>query len=186
MTHRTRALLLNSPSNPLGVVLDSADLVALLDVAARYDLWVLSDECYDELTFDAPLVSTASLGHEAAVITVYSFSKSYTMTGWRVGYAVVPRVLASHLAKVQEPLISCVNAVAQHAALAAVTGPQQCVADMLAAYRLRLDAAVAVAKERSLGYVRPGARSTCGSTSATPASRRMTWPSTCCVTTTSL
>ena len=91
VTHRTRALLLNSPSNPLGVVLDSADLVALLDVAARYDLWVLSDECYDELTFDAPLVSPASLGHEAAVITVYSFSKSYAMTGWRVGYAVVPR-----------------------------------------------------------------------------------------------
>ena len=135
VTHRTRALLLNSPSNPLGVVLDSADLVALLDVAARYDLWVLSDECYDELTFDAPLISPASLGHEAAVITVYSFSKSYAMTGWRVGYAVVPRVLAGHLAKVQEPLISCVNAVAQHAALAAVTGPQQCVADMLAAYR---------------------------------------------------
>ena len=156
VTHRTRALLLNSPSNPLGVMLDTADLVALLDVAARHDLWVLSDECYDELTFDAPLVSPASLGHEAAVITVYSFSKTYAMTGWRVGYAVVPRVLAGHLAKVQEPLISCVNAVAQHAALAAVTGPQQCVADMLAAYRTRLDAAVAVAAERSLEYVRPG------------------------------
>ena len=117
---------------------------------------MLSDECYDELTFDAPLVSPASLGHEAAVITVYSFSKTYAMTGWRVGYAVVPRDLADHLAKVQEPLISCVNAVAQHAALAAVTGPQQCVADMLAAYRARLEAAVKVAAERSLGYVRPG------------------------------
>ena len=156
VTHRTRALLLNSPSNPLGVMLDTADLVALLDIAARHDLWVLSDECYDELTFDAPLVSPASLGHEAAVVTVYSFSKTYAMTGWRVGYAVVPRVLAGHLAKVQEPLISCVNAVAQHAALAAVTGPQQCVADMLAAYRTRLDAAMAVAAERSLEYVRPG------------------------------
>jgi aspartate/methionine/tyrosine aminotransferase len=117
---------------------------------------VLSDECYDELTFDAPLVSPASLGHEAAVITVYSFSKTYAMTGWRVGYALVPRDLAGHLAKVQEPLISCVNAVAQHAALAAVTGPQQCVADMLAAYRARLEAAVALAAERSLGYLRPG------------------------------
>jgi aspartate/methionine/tyrosine aminotransferase len=156
VTRRTRALLLNSPSNPLGVVLDTADLVALLDVAASHDLWVLSDECYDELTFDAPLVSPASLGHEAAVITVYSFSKTYAMTGWRVGYALVPRDLAGHLAKVQEPLISCVNAVAQHAALAAVTGPQQCVADMLAAYRARLEAAVALAAERSLGYLRPG------------------------------
>jgi aspartate aminotransferase len=156
VTQRTRALLVNSPSNPLGVVLNAGDLVPLLDVAAERDLWVLSDECYDELTFDDPLVSPAALGHEASVITAYSFSKTYAMTGWRVGYAVVPPELAGHLAKVQEPVISCVNAVAQHAALAAVTGPQQCVAEMRNAYRARRDAAVAAATEGSLGFVRPG------------------------------
>lgn len=152
---RTRVLLLNTPSNPLGVVLDRDELVALLDVAATADLWVVSDECYDELTFDGGLVSPASLGHEAAVITAYSFSKTYAMTGWRVGYAVVPDDLAVHLAKVQEPLISCVNAVAQHAAVAAVTGPQDAVQEMRSAYRRRRDVAMEVAGERLLPFVRP-------------------------------
>lgn len=156
ITGRTRVLLVNTPSNPLGVVLGRDDLTPLLDIAAAADLWVVSDECYDELTFDSPLVSPASLGHDAAIITAYSFSKTYAMTGWRVGYAVVPEVLAVHLAKVQEPLISCVNAVAQHAALAAVTGPQDCVGEMRDAYRARRDAALAVAVDHNLSYVHPG------------------------------
>lgn len=152
---RTRVLLVNTPSNPLGVVLERYELEALLDVAARAGLWVVSDECYDELTFDGELVSPASLGHEASVITAYSFSKTYAMTGWRVGYAVVPAELAAYLAKVQEPLISCVNAVAQHAAVAAVTGPQDAVHEMRSAYRRRRDVAMEVAAEHSLPFVRP-------------------------------
>jgi aspartate/methionine/tyrosine aminotransferase len=155
VTERTRIMLLNTPSNPLGVVLDADALVPLLDVASRHDLWVVSDECYDELYFDQPVVSPASLGHDASVITAYSFSKTYAMTGWRVGYAVVPPAVAADLAKVQEPIISCVNAVAQQAALAAVGGPQQCVADMRDAYRHRRDVALETAEAGGLRCVRP-------------------------------
>lgn len=155
VTERTKIMLLNTPSNPLGIVLDGEALVPLLDIASRHDLWVVSDECYDELFFEQPVVSPASLGHDASVITAYSFSKTYAMTGWRVGYAVVPPMVAAHLAKIQEPIISCVNAVAQQAALAAVSGPQQCVADMRDAYRRRRDIAVETATAGGLRCLRP-------------------------------
>jgi aspartate aminotransferase len=86
---RTRAILLNSPSNPLGAIIGADRLTELLDLAAAHDLWVISDECYDAITFDDSFASPAAVAHPDRVISCYSFSKTYAMTGWRVGYLVV-------------------------------------------------------------------------------------------------
>ena len=143
VTDRTSVIVINSPSNPLGAVIDRTTMTGLLEFAQHHGLWMVSDECYDEITFDDSFVSPAAISSER-VVSVYSFSKTYAMTGWRIGYAVAPPELAPALAKAQEPLISCVNAPTQYAALAAMTGPQEVVAEMRNAYRTRRDLALTV------------------------------------------
>lgn len=135
ITDRTRVLLLNSPSNPLGTTLP-ADLVAeLVDVARRHDLWVLSDECYAAFTGDVPHVPAARFDTDGRVLTLHTFSKTYAMTGFRVGALVVPDALAPLMPRVQEAIVSCVNSPAQYAALAALTGPQDAVEHARRTYR---------------------------------------------------
>lgn len=156
MTSRVRALLINSPSNPLGVVLSEKKLEELLAFANSEGIWIISDECYDQITFEEDNLSIGSLGDSEGVITAFSFSKTYAMTGWRVGYAVVPESIAGAVAKVQEPIISCVNTPAQFAALAALDGDQGVVEQMVSAYRNRRDAALHEAKQCGLDVLRPG------------------------------
>jgi aspartate/methionine/tyrosine aminotransferase len=133
----TRVLLLNSPSNPLGAVIDRARMREIAAFADAHDLWIVSDECYDQTLFDDRFVSAAAVADPERTIAIYTFSKTYAMTGWRVGYVAAPARATAQIAKLQEPLISCVNAPAQYAALAALTGPQDVVAEMNAAYRER-------------------------------------------------
>ena len=141
ITDRTRVLLLNSPSNPLGTVLP-ADLVAeLVDVARRHDLWVLSDEAYAAFTYDAPHVPAARFDTDGRVLTLHTFSKTHAMTGFRVGVLVVPDAMAPLMPRLQESVISCVNTPAQYAALAALTGPQDAVDHARATYRAHRDLA---------------------------------------------
>ncbi|HEX3469393.1 MAG TPA: aminotransferase class I/II-fold pyridoxal phosphate-dependent enzyme [Candidatus Elarobacter sp.] len=135
----TRVLLLNSPSNPLGAVIDRARMREIADFAEAHDLWIVSDECYDATLFDDRFVSAAAVADPERTIAIYTFSKTYAMTGWRVGYVAAPARATTQIAKLQEPLISCVNAPAQYAALAALTGPQDVVAEMNRAYRERRD-----------------------------------------------
>ncbi len=155
VTPRTRVLLLNSPSNPLGSVIDRQRMTQLLEFAARHDLWVLSDECYDEITFDGTAVSPAALDPDGRVVTVFSFSKTYAMTGWRLGYAAAPPEVAEVLAKAQEPLISCINTPTQYAGLAALASPPDVVAGMVGAYRQRRDTVVGLLAELGLPAFRP-------------------------------
>jgi aspartate/methionine/tyrosine aminotransferase len=103
---------------------------------------VLSDECYDQITFDDSVVSPASLDRDGRVVTVFSFSKTYAMTGWRLGYAAAPPEVADVLVKSQEPLISCVNTPTQYAGLAALETPPEVLSSMVAAYRRRRDTVV--------------------------------------------
>jgi aspartate aminotransferase len=152
---RTKLIVLNSPSNPTGTVLADETARRLLDLADRADLWVVSDEVYDEMSFDGPVRSIASIGHGERVVSVYSFSKTYAMTGWRVGYAAAPQALAPFLVKTQEPTNACVNAPAQMAALAALRGPQDCVADMRDAYRHRRDEVLRILDGAGVPVVRP-------------------------------
>lgn len=113
ITSKTKVLLLNSPGNPSGAIIPESELVAILQVAKKHNLWVISDEVYDEIYFDKPPASLQPLDEEGRVISVFSFSKTYAMTGWRVGYLTGPMSIVSHILRAQEPITSCVNSVAQ-------------------------------------------------------------------------
>jgi aspartate aminotransferase len=140
VTPRTRAILVNTPSNPLGTVVPRELVDTLLEFARRRGLWYISDEVYDEVVFDDAFVSAGAVADPGdRLVSVYSFSKVYAMTGWRVGYLVAPPDLTKLLTGMQEPIVSCVNTPAQLAALAAVTGPQAVVREMRESYRERRD-----------------------------------------------
>jgi aspartate aminotransferase len=156
MTPRTRAILVNSPSNPLGTVVPRELMGGLLAFARRHGLWFISDEVYDEVVFDDAFVSAGSVADPSErLVSIYSFSKVYAMTGWRVGYLVAPPDLAKVLIGMQEPIVSCVNTPAQMAALAAVTGPQGFVREMSEAYRARRDELLGVLDGGGLPSSRP-------------------------------
>lgn len=140
---QTRAILINSPSNPLGSVWTREQMLGVLEFAEKNRIWVISDECYDELVFSpASFTAARSLGFTDRVISVYSLSKTYAMTGWRVGYLVAPQAVAKTIAKVHEPIVSNVSAVGQAAGIAALNGPQECVDEMRQGYRIRRDLAM--------------------------------------------
>jgi aspartate aminotransferase len=155
VTDRTRALVVNFPSNPLGSVLPTDLAQRLCRFADQYDLWLISDECYDAITFEAEHVSPARYDEQDRVLSCFSFSKTYAMTGLRVGYLIAPETVADTAAKMQETLIACVNAPAQHAALAALEGPQDFVEVMRRAYHERRDAAAAQLDAAGVEYLLP-------------------------------
>lgn len=155
VTAKTRVIIVNSPSNPLGAVLDERQLRELLEFARRHDLWVLSDEVYEYFTYGIAHTSIAALDDDDRVFTVFSLSKTYAMTGARVGYLVTPPGLAPILRTVQEAMVSCVDAPAQFAAVAALTGDHQHVADAREHYRENLDAACALLTSRGIRHLRP-------------------------------
>lgn len=155
VTAKTRAIIVNSPSNPLGVVFDEAVLRGLLAFAKEHDLWVISDEVYEYFTYGATHTSLAALDDDDRVFSVFSLSKTYAMTGVRVGYLVAPKGLAATMRTVQEAQISCVAEPDQFAALAAVTGDNQPVADAREHYRENLELARSLLDERGFRYLDP-------------------------------
>ncbi|HET8905740.1 MAG TPA: aminotransferase class I/II-fold pyridoxal phosphate-dependent enzyme [Ktedonobacterales bacterium] len=150
ITPQTRVLLVNSPSNPGGAVYPPETVAALVEIAARHDLWVLSDECYDELVYYGRHVSPAALDADGRVLTVGSFSKSYAMTGWRIGWVVAPPAVAPALGLTTTAQVNNLPLFVQRAALAALDGPQECVAVMRASYAERRDLATGLLRERGL------------------------------------
>ena len=156
VTPRTRAILVNTPSNPLGTVVPRELVDTLLEFARRRDLWYISDEVYDEIVFDDAFVSAGAVADAGdRLVSIYSFSKVYAMTGWRVGYLVAPPDLAKLLTGMQEPIVSCVNTPAQLAALAAVTGPQDVVRKMRESYRERRDELLEILERGNLSSSQP-------------------------------
>lgn len=156
VTDRTRVIIINSPSNPLGTIFPRELLADLLDFARRHDLWVISDEVYEAFTWAGEHVSIASLDTEDRVFSVFSLSKTYAMTGIRVGYLVTPPGLAATMRTVQEASISCVNTPGQYAAIAAITGDQSHVVAAREHYRGNLDAATSLLDARGIRYLAPG------------------------------
>ena len=152
---RTKAIVVGSPSNPTGTVIHRDRLQGIVDLAQRHDLYLVSDECYEKIVFDGTHVSPASLGAEDCCFTVGSFSKSYAMTGWRVGYVACPKPIAPQLVKLQEATVACAPVLSQHAALAALAGPQECVPGMVDAYRERRDLACGLLEGAGLCSYRP-------------------------------
>lgn len=138
---KSRGLIINSPSNPTGAVLNKSELERIGELAIERNLIIYSDETYSKILFDGrehnSLVSFPALRDR--VIVVNSFSKTYSMTGWRVGYAVGPKKIIQQMAKLQEGVASCVNSIAQQACIAALTGPQDCVIKMAQKYSERRD-----------------------------------------------
>jgi aspartate/methionine/tyrosine aminotransferase len=144
VTPRTRVLVMNSPANPTGGVLTRADLEAIAAIAIRHDLWVLTDEIYSRILYDGnEHVSIASLpGMAERTIVLDGFSKTFAMTGWRLGYAVVPPRLREIYGQLIINTISCAPTFAQLGAVAALTGPQDDVDAMVREFRARRDLVV--------------------------------------------
>ena len=154
ITDRTRLIVINSPANPTGAVFPAELVASIVELAAERDLWVMSDEVYDELVFEGTMANAAQYDRER-VVGIYSFSKTYSMTGWRVGYAACPRSLAELLGTLQEPMVSCISGVSQHAALAALQGPQDGVARKREVYRTRRDLVGDLLSAAGFDAVRP-------------------------------
>ena len=156
VTSRTKVIVINSPSNPLGTVFPGELLVEILEFARRHDLWIISDEVYEYFAWAEPHLSVAAFDTDNRVLSVFSFSKTYAMTGIRVGYLVTPPGLSETMRSVQEASISCVNSPAQFAAIAALTGDQGNVAVARQHYRSNGEAAMRLLDERDIRYLTPG------------------------------
>jgi aspartate aminotransferase/aminotransferase len=155
VTPRTKAILVNSPSNPTGGVFPRETVVELLAFAHRNDLYVVADEVYEKVIFEGDHVSPAALDEDGRVISCFSFSKTYAMTGWRIGYATATAEICQNFAKLQEATVSCVSAPSQKGAAAALTGPQDFVADLVRTYRANRDVACRLFREAGIGVVEP-------------------------------
>ena len=141
ISSRTRAVVLNFPSNPTGALIDLDDLEAIIDKALAHDIYVISDESYEKILFDRKPIS-AALFRRKNVVVVGSFSKNYAMTGWRVGYVIGTKELIHNLAVIQSHSVTHPCSIAQKAALTALTGDQGRVDNMVREYRRRRDRVV--------------------------------------------
>ncbi len=139
ITPRTRMVICDSPSNPSGAVIPPAEYAKILGVCQRHDLWLLADECYSHFTYgEARPYSIASVaGGKTSLIVVGSFSKTFAMTGWRLGYVLAPKPIVDAVTKLQSQSTSNPTSITQYAALAAMQGPMDSVATMLAEYARR-------------------------------------------------
>ncbi|HEX2184146.1 MAG TPA: pyridoxal phosphate-dependent aminotransferase, partial [Chloroflexota bacterium] len=144
VTDRTRLIILNSPHNPTGGVLTPEDLHTVAELACERDLWVLSDEIYSRLVYDGEHHSIAALpGMAERTVLLDGFSKTYAMTGWRLGYGVMPASLVPAMTRLQTNVTSCTASFVQLAGISALEGPQDSVVAMQAEFRRRRDAVVA-------------------------------------------
>ena len=140
---KTKAVIITTPSNPTGIVMDEGQLREIADFAVEKDIAVIADEIYEKLIYseDKKHISIASLNKEIydRTITINGVSKSYAMTGWRIGYAAAPAPIAKLMSSMQSHMTSNPNSIAQKAALAAIEGPQDCVEDMRKQFAKRRD-----------------------------------------------
>jgi aspartate/methionine/tyrosine aminotransferase len=141
---RTRMIIINSPSNPTGGVMPLSALEHIAETAIRHDIWVLSDEIYSRLVYETPAPSIVSLpGMAERTIICDGFSKTYAMTGWRLGYGIMPEALAERVDLLLTHSVGCTASFTQLAGLEAIHGPQDQVESVVAQYRRRRDVLVA-------------------------------------------
>ena len=146
-----KGVIVNSPSNPTGGVWGEDALLRLLKIAKENSWVVISDECYERLVYDGEFYSTEKLNRDhqigANVVTCLSLSKTYAMTGWRIGYAAGPRDIIKSMSKIQGQSTSCANSIGQKAGIEALMGDQRCVEEMKAAFNKRRDLIVRLLNE---------------------------------------
>ena len=145
ITPRTKLLIVNSPSNPSGAVVPPDEFVKIYEVCRSRNIWLLTDECYSHFVYggEKPFSLASVPGSKPHIIVAGSLSKTFAMTGWRLGYALAPEPLISAMVKMQSQSTSNPTSIAQYAALEALTGPMDSVAAMLAEYTRRRDRIVA-------------------------------------------
>jgi aspartate aminotransferase len=139
VTPRTRGILVNSPNNPTGRVLDEAEMQAIASLALSHDLLVYTDEMYEKIVYDGHKhISLATLpGMQERTLTFNGFSKAYAMTGWRLGYVAGPKVYMKQIAKVHSHSVTCATSFVQYGGVAALEGPQEFIGEMVTAWDRR-------------------------------------------------
>lgn len=147
VTPRTKAIIMNSPGNPTGGVLKKEDVKGLADIANDHNLILISDEIYEKIIYGKKHYSPASYSDN--VITINGFSKTYAMTGFRIGYLAAPPQLTEELLKVHQYTVTCATSLSQKAALAALQGPQDSVEEMVGEFKRRRD--LVVGRLRGMG-----------------------------------
>jgi len=154
---KTRLILVNSPSNPTGAVLDQSALMEICDLAEDHNLFVISDEIYEKIIYDHMHLSIGSLpGMEDRTVTINGFSKAYAMTGWRLGYLTGPRETMKWVNRLLSHSVSQATTFVQRAGVAAIQGPQDEVFSMVAEFRARRDLLVAGLKSLGIPCSIPG------------------------------
>ena len=137
---KTRGLIINSPSNPTGGVWSDEAIKNVLDLCKDRNIWIFSDECYEQLVYDNSFKSIATLtDYSDNILTFQSCSKTYAMTGWRIGYTIGNSDVIKGMSKLQGQSTSCPNSIAQYAAIEALTGDQKCVLEMKNIFKSRRD-----------------------------------------------
>lgn len=155
ITPRTRAIILNFPNNPAGTVLEQQRLQEIVQLAQQHKLFVIYDECYEKFIYEGEHVSAVEFD-SGYVIAVNSASKTYAMTGWRLGWSIAPKELTQAMAAIQSHLTSHPTSISQKAVLAALTGDQSCVEQMLSEYRQRREFVLSeLEKIEGLGFAIP-------------------------------
>jgi aspartate aminotransferase len=140
LTDKTKLMIINSPSNPSGAVLDREEFERIFDLAKKRGIWLMTDECYCRFLYDSEPFSIASMpGAKETVLVAGSLSKTYSMTGWRIGFGLCPAAITGAVSKLQSHSTSNPTSIAQKAAVEALRGPQDSVGVMLAEYRRRRD-----------------------------------------------
>jgi len=139
ITAKTKVLVINSPANPTGAVQRYDELKAFVELANDHDFYIISDEVYDKILYVGEHVSAGSIDSDR-VIVVNSVSKTYAMTGWRLGYAIAPDMIIDEMLKVHQYIQACAPSISQKAAFTALNGPQESVKSMVNEFRVRRDA----------------------------------------------
>lgn len=155
VSSKTKVLIINSPSNPLGVVFPEKTIMELVEFAKKHDLYIISDEVYNEIIFEGNHISAITHDTDGRVIGIFSFSKTYAMTGYRIGYAIADQSVVSQLAKLQEASVACASSISQKAAEIALLSPQDCVKEMVNVYKENMNIATKLLNKYSIPYQQP-------------------------------
>lgn len=158
VSSHTQIILINSPANPTGAMIDDEELDKIAHLAVKHKLWVVSDEIYEKITYGKKHISIASLNKKIKerIITINGFSKAYAMTGWRVGYAAGPKEVISAMGSLQSQMTSNTSSISQMAALEAISGKQDPVEKMRREFWKRSDFVLSLlCKIEGLSFVRP-------------------------------
>lgn len=154
---KTKAILLTSPNNPTGQIIDKTEILKIAELAVRHDLIVVSDDIYNAIIYDGadymPIVKAP--GMKERTIVINSFSKTYAMDGWRIGSMIVPHSMVPDMLKLQQHMISCPNTFVQAGAIAALTESQECVREMTKEFDRRRKMIMSYFDNSKIPYVRP-------------------------------